>query len=317
MSHQNNNIRSRYKRDKSNPRPGRFQTPGDAEIILLIHEYRYLTRPLIELLTGRQGTTLKRRLRFLFDNGYLWKVQFSRSYTDTGSTPDIYVLDKKGQEAYNQITGQVADQSPKRNLNKDPQLEHSLLINTIRAIITNVCNNRDDVDLIYWQRSGKLCKDTFEFEGKSNTIAPDGFFVLKQDGGRSAPFFLEADRSTMDQPTFTKKLQAYFAYYKTIRSELDSQRGSVKKEVSNSFNIHGFRVLTVIETDHDWQLTRHKNRLADLIESGFKATDNKGWRGFWFTNKNSFHIKHPESFLKSIWKIAHPEEVESIHSLLR
>ena len=118
--------RSRYKRDNQNPRPGKFQPKGDAEIIQWVHECRYLTRPLLELLTDRKGTSLKNRLRFLYDNGYLEKVQFSRNYLATGSTPDIYVIDKKGRDVYFEITGQKADHSPKRNQNKDPQLEHTL-----------------------------------------------------------------------------------------------------------------------------------------------------------------------------------------------
>lgn len=316
MNDQNNKRRSRYKREQEQPRPGKFQTKGDAEIILLIHEYRYLTRNLLELLTGRKGTSLKNRLRFLYDNGYIWKVQFSRAYTETGSTPDIYVLDDNGSEVYQELTGKKPDPSPKRNQNKDPQLEHSLLVNTIRAIITNACNQTKDIELLYWQRPGNELKDSVKVDGQIKNLVPDSFFVLKKSDGKIAPFFIEADRSTMDQPTFTEKLKTYYAYYQSIRSELDNQKGTTKKEVSNKFKIHGFRVLTIIENELDWQKTRNKDRLSHLIESGYKATEGKGWRGFWYTTKDNFNMKEPSSILKSIWYLAHDTESGKTHSII-
>lgn len=308
--------RIRYKRDADHPRPGKFQSRGDTDIILLVHEYKYLTRTLLELLTGRKGTSLKNRLRFLYDNGYLLKVQFSRSYTETGSTPDIYILDEQGREVYQKKTGQTADPSPKRNQNKDPQLEHALLVNSVRAMIMNACFNGAGAELIYWQRAGKDARDTFKVDGKAQTIAPDAFFVLKKPGGKVSPLFLEADRSTMDQPNFTAKLRAYYAYWRSIRDELDRQGGVGKREVSNRFNIQGFRVLTVIEHDRDWQRVRNRDRLTHLIDAGMKATAGKGFKGFWYTSKAHLDLNDPASVFKPIWQIAHPSEKGNLHSLL-
>lgn len=311
-----NKRRIRYKRDIEKPRPGKLQSKGDGDIILLIHEYKYLTRPLLELLTGRKGTSLKNRLRYLYDNGYLWKVQFSRSYTETGSTPDIYVLDEKGRELYHELTGLKAEQSPKRNQNKDPQLEHTLLINTVRAMITAVCIEGNGIKLLHWQKAGNESKDFVKVNGRKMTIAPDAFFVLQKDGGKAIPFFLEADRSTMDQPTFVSKLSSYYTYYRNIREELDSQKGQGNVKVTNRFNIKGFRVLTVIEHDRDWQKARNRNRLNHLIDAGYKATEGKGWKGFWYTSKGNFDLNSPESILKPIWQIAHPEEANKLHSIV-
>ncbi len=308
--------RIRYKRDIQDPKPGKFQSRGDTDIILLVHEYRYLTRTLLELLTGRKGTSLKNRLRFLYDNGYLLKVQFSRSYLETGSTPDIYILDEQGREVYQKITGQKANPSPKRNQNKDPQLEHALLVNSVRAMITNACANGAGTKLQYWLRSGKDARDAVKVDGRAQTIAPDAFFVLKKLGGKVSPFFLEADRSTMDQPTFTAKLRAYHAYWRAICDELDGQKGVGKRQVTNRFNIQGFRVLTVIEHDRDWQRYRNKDRLAHLIEAGMKATDGKGFKGFWYTSKQHLDPNDPASIFKPIWQIAHPSERGNLHSLL-
>lgn len=308
--------RTRYKRDAEAPRLGKFQSRGDTQIILLVHEYKYLTRQLLELLTGRKGTSLKNRLRYLYDNGYLLKVQFSRSYTETGSTPDIYILDEKGREIYQKVTGNKPDPSPKRNQNKDPQLEHTLLVNTVRAMVTNSCANGAGAELVYWQRAGKDTKDIIKVDGKDQAIAPDAFFVLKKPGGKVSPFFLEADRSTMDQPAFVSKLRAYYAYWRSIRDELDSQSGQPKKQVSNRFNIQGFRVLTVIEHDRDWQRARNKDRISHLIDAGFRATDGKGWRAFWYTSKSRFDPRQPETIFEPIWQIALESEAGNLHAII-
>lgn len=308
MSNNTNKIRSRFQRDTKNPRPGRFQTEGDSQIIVLIHEYKYLTRALLELLTGRKGTSLKNRLRFLYDNRYLSKIQFSKSYIEKGTNPDIYVLDVKGREVYKQITGEVADKSPKRNLNKDPQLEHNLLINTVRAVIQAAVSSETGLKLLYWQRAGENTKDEVNIGLKRLTIAPDAFFVVQRSDGKAAPFFLEADRTTMDQKRFITKLAKYYAYYRQIRKELDMQKGSKSPTLSNRFGVRGFRVLTVVERDSPWQQSRNADRLQHLTEAAFKATAGKGWRGFWFVSKTAFDIKNPKSVLNAIWLVAHPKE---------
>lgn len=291
---------------------GRYQDPGDTDLLKLIHEYRYLTRPLLELLAGRKGTSLKRRLRFLFDNHYIWKVHFSRAYTETGSTPDIYVLDEVGREEYERRTGEKADPSPKRNQNRDPQLEHALLINTVRALIVAACEQSDDVELVHWRREGKEARDFITLpDGKKRTIAPDAFFVLRADG-KTSPFFLEADRSTMDQPTFARKLQAYYQYYRRIRNELDR---NVKP--TNVFGIRGFRVLTVIEHDHDWQQARSRDRLAKLISAALGAIgEGKGWKGFWYTSKARLRLDKPGSIFEPIWQVAYKGETEELVSII-
>ncbi len=317
MNQEMKDRRSRYKRDRKNPRPGRFQAKGDTEIILFLHDYKYITRPLLEVLTSRKGTSLKNRLRFLFDHGYLMKVQFSRAYTEKGTTPDVYILDERGRGAYQWATHMKADPSPKRNLNKDLQLEHALLINTVRVMVTAACRQREDLELVHWERAGKETKDTVRIKGKKRTIAPDAFFVIKEVGGQAYPFFLEADRTTMAKPVFTKKLQAYYAYWRTIHDELSIQQGKKKKIVSNRFNIHGFRILTVIEHELDWQLVRNKDRLSSLIEAGYKATGGRGWKGFWFTSTAFLDLAKPESILNPIWRITYPGQEKILHSIVQ
>jgi hypothetical protein len=70
----------------------------------------------------------------------------------------------------------------------------------------------------------------------------------------------------------------------------------------------------VIEHDKDWQKARNQNRLNHLIDAGYKATEGKGWKGFWYTSKGNFDLSSPESILKPIWQISHPEEAGQPHA---
>ncbi|MBC8485890.1 hypothetical protein ISS30_02640 [bacterium] len=72
----------------------------------------------------------------------------------------------------------------------------------------------------------------------------------------------------------------------------------------------------MIEHDKDWQKVRNRNRLNHLIDAGYKATEGKEWRGFWYTSKGNFDFSNPESILKPIWRIAHPEEADKPRSIL-
>lgn len=309
--------RSRYKRAVNDPVDGRFQVEGDTEIITLVHDYRYLTRPLLELLTARRGTSLKRRLRFLYDHHYLAKVHFSRAYRETGSMADIYVLDEPGREQYQRSTGEKADASPLRNQNKDPQLEHTLLINTVRAMITAACAARDDVALVEWHRESKQTRDTVLFDdGTARTVAPDAFFILRC-GEKVMPFFLEADRSTMDLNDMVRKYAIYNAYYETIRADLDRRKKHPDHQLANRFGIPGFRVLTVVEQDSEWQQTRNRDRLSSLIDSGLRAVKNgAGWKALWFTMKARLDLAQPETILAPVWHVAYQGETEPLRSII-
>jgi len=315
--------RSRYKRD-SNPVKGRYQHPGDTEIIKLVHEYKYLTRPLLELLTGRKDRSIKRRLRFLFDHQYLAKVQFTRSYQETGSTPDVYVLDTKGRAAYGEHTGLAPDyhrtQLEKRN--RDPQLEHTLLINTVRALVTAACERLDDVELCLWKREGKDTRDRVKLtDGKSWPIAPDAFFILRVND-RLQAFFLEADCSTMDMNRMKKKYQAYYNYYQIIRADIKRQKrqkqGKIK--LSNRFNVPSFRALTVV-ADSAGGRDGEERRLASLMQTVLKVNEQgRGWGGFWFAPASRMSLDIPESLLiEQVWQIGFQNgemTLRDTHSLL-
>lgn len=311
---------SRYVRPPKDKRmKGRFQQDSDGLILMLAHEYRYMTRPMLETILNRKNTPMKNRLRFLWHWEYLDKVENPNNFQEKGSKPDIYILGKEGRRFYRNMTGNKPNNSPSKNMNKDTQLQHTLLINTVRAIITRACFENPNLELVEWIRSGKNCTDkVIKKDGKSTTINPDGFFKIQDSDGNQSAYFLEADRTSMSNKKFVEKLEKYYAYYNDIRKEKRKQKlqRKGKKKLSNAFNIPGFRVLTVIEHHLDWQKYRSKDRLLDFIEAGLKASDDKGFMGFLFTKKSQLDMERPESIFEKIWHISHPEELGKLHSIL-
>jgi len=316
--------RSRYRRaDIDNRVPGRYQDPGDTEIIKLVHEYKMLTRQLLEHLTGRKDKAIKRRLRFLFDHEYLNKLYFSKTYVEFGSAPDIYVLDRRGREEYQARTGEKADHSPLRNQNKDPQLEHTLLVNTIRTLITTACKDKKNIELLRWERESRETKDYVKLaNGRKWPIAPDAFFTLKVDN-EIWPFFLEADRSSLDRSRMKKKYQAYYLYLKSIREEVKRQKrqkaGKINLSEKFKFNVPTFRVLTVIEHRDKNSDDGELKRLNTLIQTALTVgKEGQGWGGLLFTCKSRIDIKNPDSILEPIWQIGYldgDKSPEELHAL--
>ena len=110
-------------------------------------------------------------------------------------------------------------------------------------------------------------------------VAPDGFFALRDAKGR-LNFFVEADRGTMHVKRFTRKLQAYAAYYE-------------QKKHTDKFGIKHFRVLTV---------TSSAARCRNLVKAGEAADDvRESARLFRFAAEKDLLLSSPESVLDKIW----------------
>ena len=58
------------------------------------------------------------------------------------------------------------------------------------------------------------------------------------------------------------------------------------------------------------------NHLNHFIDAGYNANEGKGWRGFWYASKGYFDLSNPESILKPIWRIAHPEEANKPQAII-
>jgi hypothetical protein len=198
----------------------------------------------------------------------------------------------------------------------DLSIAHTLLISHIRAMFLLACQrnqtrtqtqdsakprnatfSRDcqaepepepkpepEMQFLFW-REGRELQDTIEVALPDKyariPVAPDGFFAIRNAKGRSN-FLVEADRGTMTLKRFTRKLQAYAAYFR-------------EKKHEDKLGIRFFRVLTV---------TSSAARQRNLVASA-KAAENLRdlERMFLFTTEEKLSLSSPESVLTKIWTI--------------
>ena len=139
-----------------------------------------------------------------------------------------------------------------------------------------------EIQFLFW-REGRELQDTIEValpeKYATVPVAPDGFFGLRDAKGRSN-FFVEADRGTMTLKRFTRKLQAYAAYF----------RGKKQEE---KLGIRFFRVLTI---------TSSAARCRNLVQAATAAEDvREVGRLFLFATEQDLPLSSPGSVFTKIW----------------
>lgn len=256
---------SRFERSK-NPSPIILQ-PRDREIMVYVHEFKYLTREQIQRLFDFNCVTRANvRLRKLYDHSYL-----SRHFLPTirGSSKAVYFLGPKGMEVVSEDLG-VDISKPKINRKgfKDLFLNHQLALNDVRIAITLAIKENTQMSLDCWLNEDACLQEC----GRSKRlIRPDAYFRFLNNG-RIYSFFLEVDRSTMSHSRFRSRTQSYLEY---------AQSGYYQAR----YGVKYFRVLVVTVT-----LERLFN-LKGLIEG---LTD----KIFWFTTMEQICSKN---IFQSIW----------------
>lgn len=228
----------------------------DREILLLVHEYRFLTTDLIwrllrnddsgslEYSLGKDGkrrpTTygfgekaLYKRLQALFHAGYL-----ARHYvTDQpiggshGSPRAVYGLGPKSAPLVAELSG-TTTQDVRRvveaNRVKSPFLKHALGVATFRAALNRAClQSGGTVGLTHWEQGTKLADyaEGVNEEGVTQrfSVYPDAFFALSVTDKGVSHFMLELDRGTMPivsattKPDLRKKFIGYRLYRESGR----------------------------------------------------------------------------------------------------
>jgi len=242
---------------------------------------------------NKTGEVLKRAMTDLFRHGYLARppVQVLFRQMTQGSHELIYTLTPKGRAAltdkYPNLSQTLID--PSRDV-QIPAMLHTLMIARYRVTLTKALHQtQPQLQLKAWQQ-GKHLKSLVTVQGRRTPVIPDAFFTItnlaRPTGANTAPFFLEADRSTMSLTRFKRKLQAY-AIYKATGSHT-TQHG-----------IQGFRVLTI--TPSKERRDNLRQLAATLPLAG----------AFWFAHEQDFDPWHPETILQPIWVTGkHPEPRE-------
>lgn len=271
----------RYRRQSANKPPLILQD-RDTRIIQAVYENRFMTSELIKILFPGSERGVLSRLQKLFHHGFLDRIK------GPVSMPIVYALGDQGAELLKELgileTRGTGWRKKNRKI-KELYLDHTLQIARFRTILTLALKNKPQNEILSWVPEREITK--YEVMIQDGTyreirapVIPDGFFALT-DKGQKMYFFLEADRSTMTQERFLRKMKAYWQFWK--------QGKHVQR-----FNIQSFRVLTI---------TKSQERMMNLRELTRMADDHKkGSLMFWFTSETLYDIKSPDAVLGSIWQ---------------
>ena len=249
----------RFRRGKT--RPFQFQE-RDYEIVRSIGLLRVAQSAHIDrLFPGASPDNLRRRLYYLFHNGYLVrpKAQAGELVYHEGSSRMVYTLAPKGAQLLMEREGlQVAAKAADSEL---PHLKHALLVTDFMVAMHEACAASEHLRLVsqseilagapaatQGERRPSVWRVEIDYRGvrKALHLEPDGIFAIAH--AELAPpqdrkfFFLEIDRGTMpivrgrvDQTSILRKLLAYGATY----------RAGIHRE---RFGLDNMRVLMVGKT---------------------------------------------------------------------
>jgi hypothetical protein len=203
----------------------------DISIIHTVYQYRVLRQNQLERLFGRSRSVMQRVLLRLYQHKFLDR-RFLPVYA--GSSPTLYVLDKRGAEVLRTHFGMddLTWYSSSKDL-KTEFLEHTTAINDFRIAIT-VAAQAAGYELCKWVSESELkaSYDRVSIRTQSNkmqavSLIPDSYFVLRTPIG-FAHFFLEVDRGTETLGIFKSKILAYMAYHQSGAYERRYQSKSMR-----------------------------------------------------------------------------------------
>ena len=277
----------KFERTKTWPKFRIIET--DLKILQDLADYRFLDSSHILTLNREVPTrTIQRRLQLLFHTGFVERpIYQSSSYQEPRHF--IYTLGKKGAELLFSGEGIKTDWSQKSKTVKPLFLQHSLMISDFRVILTLALKKKKDSKLVSWREENLFA--TVYLEGEKLPISPDALFTI-EDKNDLLHFFLEADRSSMEDKKFLDKMRGYWQWWK--------EEGHKDK-----FNISVFRVLTVNTSESRKENLRQRTKQVDDRQRGSDM--------FLFTCDKNYNLEEPESILKPIWQ---SPKNDNLHHLL-
>jgi len=268
-------------------------TARDLRILALLDEYRFLNTPQIQALIGGSKRNVSERLSRLFQHGYVDRPAHQRELRTDGYRYLIYALSQQGARLLSERLGDARYVSRHLTENnkrvKSVHLAHTLMISQFRACLSLACRARDDLTLASWKTPERALA-RIRISGVRVPVIPDAYFALKDADGHTAHFYLEADRGTMTQKRFLRKLKAYW------RLHLANPRTLAPRS---------FRVLTI---------ARSQKRTENLVETATAADpQGKGSLMFYFACEDTYSLDNPVATLDYIW--LSPAD-DKLHSLL-
>jgi hypothetical protein len=314
----------RFRRASHEEQPAFRLTDRDRELLKIIYEYRFIDAEMLKdlvqpvALTPRQQESVARmlaacrtestgtespdrssrmkrailhRLMLLYHNGYVSRLKLS------DSEPIIYALGNKGADEltlYYGVDRQKIDWQSKNRETSERYIRHGLMVSRFRHCLELALRDLPEASLLCWEPNGAFTalveyteatstRDGAKTRRIKGTVIPDGYFALSYKG-KTAHFFLEADRSTMSNARFLAKLKNYFHFYAT------QVRGK-----EHPSGMKGFAVLTITLSEERKQNLR---RIARDVNA-----EGRGLNLWWFACERSYQGK-PQELLGQIWQTA-------------
>jgi hypothetical protein len=242
----------------TNPAPMRLEE-RDMQVLEALAMHRFLSgEQLHRLLFQCGGSMVRRRLRALFDHGFLDRVAIL-GQPSAGIPPFLYVLGKCGQAV---LTEQgTACSLETLSAVRLPQVRHRFLLNDFYITLVEATRGTSST-IERWQAEEALLLHRDEGRGSAQQITdarlgkpapflPDAFFELHVGNRESYAFFVEIDLATHSQRVWRHRARLYSVYADT-RLGLFRQR----------FGRENFRLLIVTTPDY-----RGRSRRDNILHS--------------------------------------------------
>lgn len=268
----------------------------DIEIMQEIAIHRFLDTKQIMALFPGSTTNLLRRLQYLFHHGFLDRPIQQQIVYFKPRNHIIYALGNKGADYIfsesPELRGRVNWQSKNRDA-KSLYLMHGLMISDFYVALKSALIGFNSTELLTWIQQEKI-KDNVKINNENIAINPDAFLIINKN--ESSPFFLEADRSTMPDKRFFKKMAAYWRWWEL--------KGHEQK-----FSIKNFRVLTITKSEARKENLRKITKQADSRGQGSEM--------FLFACEKNYNLDEPASILNPIWQSPKDDRFYSFSDILK
>lgn len=281
----------RFERDRS--RPTLALQDRDKAIVRLVALHRVVSSGDLQLLAGGSPQGILRRLRRLYDHGFLDRP---RCQQERGNAAMVYALGQRGAELVADESGQkaIADWSEKNRQLRSHHLEHALMLSRFQTALVYAADSLGTVQLERWHGDGFI-RDSVIAEHRDRReripVAPDAVFALRLlETGELIHAFVEVDRSTMPIGRFEAKLRGYFAYWRSGQQE---KRLGAKHAL----------VVTIAMSDE---------RAKNLLDAA-KSVSERGTRMFLFACERAYLPTSSRRILDGTWRT--PAD-DRLHSLL-
>jgi len=238
-------------------------TDRDVEVLEALAIHRILSGDQLRRLVFQcSGSRVRRRLRALYDHGYVERVSVVAQPTKN-IPPFVYQLTKRGIDALAEM--EIATTERGVNGASPPFVRHKLLINDFFISLHEAVRNTQ-YRVLDWRHEQDLKIATPDGKGRAEVVRhpslaqptsflPDGYFEIEFAPGRSYAYFVEIDLATHAQRVWRERSRLYTAY-------ADPQLGLFRQR----FGRESFR-LAIITTPDYRQRSRCNNILSSIHQT--------------------------------------------------